>query len=243
MVEFSSSSFTTVSIIVPTYKEVENLPILIRCIEQLKDQYSNLIIELLILDDNSNDGTEQLPELNQAWIRLIVRKENRGLSQAVIDGLKLARHDIIVVMDADLSHPPEKIPEMIQHLNQGADFVIGSRYITGASIDGNWGIFRWLNSKLATLLARPLTRVKDPMSGFFALSRASFQRHQNQFNPTGYKIGLELLVKCRFSEIHEIPIHFAIRQHGVSKLSIKEQFRYIQHLYQLLIYRYGNTNY
>ncbi len=240
MVAFSNSIFTSVSIIVPTYKEVENLPILIRRIEQLKDQYPNFIIELLVMDDNSNDGTEQLSELNQSWIHLTIRKENRGLSQAVIDGLKRARHDIVVVMDADLSHPPEKIPEMIQHLNQGADFVIGSRYITGASIDGHWGIFRWLNSKLATLLARPLTRVKDPMSGFFALNRVSFERYQNRFNPTGYKIGLELLVKCHYQEVHEIPIHFATRQHGVSKLSIKEQLRYIQHLYQLFIYRYSS---
>ncbi|BAP54378.1 dolichyl-phosphate beta-D-mannosyltransferase [Thioploca ingrica] len=110
----------------------------------MKNKYPNFRIELLILDDNSNDGTEQLPELNQPWIYLTIRKENRGLSQAIINGLKLARHDIVVVMDADLSHPPEKIPEMIQHLNQGADFVIGSRYVTGASIDGKWGIFRCL---------------------------------------------------------------------------------------------------
>lgn len=230
---------TSVSLIVPTYKEVENLPKLVERLKQLKNNCSDCTIELLIMDDDSGDGTEQLVELEQPWIRLIIRKENRGLSQAVVDGLKQAKHEFIVVMDADLSHPPEKIPEMIQELKEGADFVIGSRYVPGASTDVEWGMFRWLNSKVATLLAWPLTRVKDPMSGFFALHRTTFERGQYALNPIGYKIGLELLVKCDCQNAREIPIHFADRQYGESKLSFQEQLRYTQHLRRLFIYRHS----
>ncbi|RKZ39264.1 MAG: glycosyltransferase family 2 protein, partial [Gammaproteobacteria bacterium] len=90
------SNLTPTSIIVPTYKEVENLPKLVERIDQVRSQYPDLAIELLIMDDDSGDGTEQLVELKQPWIRLIVRKENRGLSQAVIDGLKQAKHEFLV---------------------------------------------------------------------------------------------------------------------------------------------------
>ncbi len=235
----SNPTPTSISIIVPTYKEVENIPKLVERLEQLKTQYPDWVIELLVIDDDSSDGTELLVELKQPWIRLIVRTENRGLSQAVVEGLKQAKHEFLVVMDADLSHPPEKIPEMVQHLKKGADFVLGSRYVQGASTDVDWGMFRWLNSKVATLLAWPLTRVKDSMSGFFALHRTTFEQGKYALNPIGYKIGLELLVKCDCQNVHEIPIHFADRQYGESKLSFKEQLRYIQHLRRLFIYRYS----
>ena len=141
-----------------------------------------------------------------------------------------------VVMDADLSHPPEAIPGMIARLDDGADFVIGSRYVSGGTTDSNWGLLRWLNSKVATWLARPLTRAKDPMAGFFALRRTTFER-ATALNPIGYKIGLELLVKCRCVRVDEVPIHFADRQHGESKLSFREQLRYLQHLGRLYSHR------
>jgi dolichol-phosphate mannosyltransferase len=228
----------SVSLIVPTYQEVENLPILIERINRVKHQ-CQLEMELLIMDDDSDDGTEQyIAQLNQSWIRLIIRKENRGLSQAVIEGLNLAKHNVLIVMDADLSHPPEKIPEMLQTLRAGADFVVGSRYIEGGSTEMGWGLFRWLNSKIATLLAYPFTRIKDPMSGFIALPRTVFERGKSNLNPIGYKIGLELIVKCDCQNIHEIPLHFADRKHGQSKLSLKMQLQYLQHLRRLFIYRY-----
>src|SRR5262249_7023890 len=165
----------------------------------------------------------------------IVRTHDRGLSPAVLDGLRAARYDVFVVMDADLSHPPEKIPEMVRALQNGADFVIGSRYVAGGTTDAEWGLFRWLNSKVATLLAWPLTSARDPMAGFFALTRPTFERGQTVLNPIGYKIGLELLVKCHCGAVREVPIHFADRKFGSSKLSFKEQLRYIQHLRRLYI--------
>ena len=227
----------SLSIVVPTYKEAESLPLLIDRLDALRKSQS-LDLELLIMDDNSQDGTRELIDSKALpWVRLVVRTSNRGLSPSVIDGLRLATKDILVVMDADLSHPPERIPDLVTSLEQGNEFIVGSRYVPGASTDEAWGVFRWLNSKVATILARPFTRLADPMSGFFALRRGLLDK-ADPLNPIGYKIGLELLVKCRVTRAAEVPIHFAQRQKGESKLSFKEQIRYIQHLWRLFNYRY-----
>ena len=231
------NSSPSVSVIVPTYKEVENLPLLSERLEKVRRKH-NLSQELLIMDDDSQDGTEELvSSINKDWITLVVRKKKRGLSQAVLEGLQSARGEVLVVMDADLSHPPEKIPEMLVALEKGADFVMGSRYVTGGLTGASWGLFRWLNSRVATILARPLTSVKDPMSGFFALPRTTLESACD-LNPIGYKIGLELMVKCNLFCIEEIPIHFENRQFGESKLTLTEQKRYLQHLWRLFIYKY-----
>jgi len=236
------SSSPSVSVIVPTYKEVENLPLLCERLEKVRQKH-NLSLELLIMDDDSQDGTEELvSSINKDWITLVVRKKQRGLSQAVLEGLQSARGEVLVVMDADLSHPPEKIPEMLVALEKGADFVMGSRYVTGGLTGASWGLFRWLNSRVATILARPLTSVKDPMSGFFALPRTTFESACD-LNPIGYKIGLELMVKCNLFCIEEIPIHFENRQFGESKLTLTQQKKYIQHLFRLFIYKYWRPLY
>jgi dolichol-phosphate mannosyltransferase len=171
---------------------------------------------------------------------VIVRKGERGLSPAVIDGFRAARHPVLVCMDCDLSHPPESIPPMILALDAGQQMVIGSRYVPGGSNDHDWGLFRYINSVVATLLARPLTAVKDPMSGFFALRRADFGRARD-LQPVGYKIGLELIVKCDFENVGEVPIRFRNRVHGESKLTIREQLKYIRHLRRLYIHRFGTA--
>jgi dolichol-phosphate mannosyltransferase len=89
-------------------------------------------------------------------------------------------------MDADLSHPPEALDRILAKLEEGADFVVGSRYVRGGTTSDDWGALRWLNSRVATLVARPLTTVRDPMAGFFALRRLTFEQGQ-EFNPIGYK--------------------------------------------------------
>lgn len=227
----------SVSVIVPTYREARNLPELIQRIDRVRVE-NGFALELIIVDDNSADGSEEfIASLQYPWIRLIVRRAERGLSSAVIRGLESADNDVLVVMDADLSHPPEAIPALVERLRAGADFAIGSRYVRGGSTDVSWGLFRWLNSKAATIMARSFTRARDPMSGFFALRRAMF-RQADQLNPIGYKIGLELLVKCRCQRIEEVPIHFSNRTRGESKLNLREQFRYLQHLARLVDYRY-----
>ncbi len=232
----------SISVIVPTYKECENLPELIRRIQKIKER-NNLNLELIIVDDNSRDGSEEyIQSLALPWCRIIVRRDERGLSSAVLKGFEEAKGDILIVMDADLSHPPEKIPEFIEQIQQGADMVVGSRYVPGGKTDEEWGIFRWLNSQIATLLARPLTSIKDPMSGFFALPREIYKQSA-PLNPTGYKIALELLVKCPIKKTTEIPIFFSQRARGKSKLSIKEQIKYLVHLRRLYFFKYENLTY
>ena len=232
------ASLPSVSVVVPTYKEAENIPLLVERIARLRDT-RKLDLELLIMDDDSSDGIEAVVHgLEKPWVRLVIRKEARGLSPAVVDGMRLATNDVLVCMDADLSHPPEAIPELLEALSQDYDFVIGSRYVEGGTTDEKWSLFRRLNSRVATVLARPFTKARDPMSGFFALRRETFEAAQD-LNPIGYKIGLELIVKGHCEFIKEVPIHFSDRKLGESKLTFAEQLRYIQHLRRLFIYRYG----
>ena len=228
----------SVSVVVPTYREAENIPLLVERLRTLRDE-QHLDLEMLIMDNDSDDGIEEVVcGLEQPWVRLVVRKKDRGLSAAVVDGLKLAKNSVLVCMDADLSHPPEAIPDLLEALSQDYDFAIGSRYVEGGSTDSKWGLFRMLNSRAATWLARPFTQAKDPMSGFFALRRETFEATE-ELNPIGYKIGLELIVKGGCEFIKEVPIHFADRKLGESKLTLAEQLRYLQHLYRLFLYRYG----
>jgi len=230
-----SMSQRSLTIVLPTYEEVESLPSLICAIEEVrKSELPNLSI--IIVDDNSNDGTESLiEELGHSWIRLLVRRDERGLSSAVIRGLQEATTEYCIVMDADGSHPPDAIPATIQALEDGADFVIGSRYISGGSTEDGWGFLRWINSKVATIMARPFTSVLDPMSGFLAFRRSIFD-DATHLNPVGYKIGLELIVKCGCINVVEVPIHFRTRQRGQSKLTLRVQWEYLRHVILLLRY-------
>lgn len=228
-----------VSVIVPTYREAENLPILIPRVLAAFET-SGQRGEIIVVDDNSNDGTEAVCEkFGETFpVRLLIRRNDRGLSSAVVHGMRHARGDTLLVMDADLSHPPERIPEMLRALSsENCDFVIGSRYVRGAGMDDKWGLFRWLNSKVATWLAWPLTSANDPMAGFFCLRRQTANA-ADSLDPIGYKIGLELIVKARCRQICEVPIHFSDRLHGESKLSLKEQLNYLRHLKRLYEFKY-----
>lgn len=228
------------SIVVPTYREAENLPTLVQRIDAATSS-AQISCEILIVDDNSCDGTEEVcRELAQRRpVKLIVREKERGLSSAVIAGMRIARGDVLLVLDADLSHPPEKIPDLYDAIASGAaDFAIGSRYVRGGRTAGDWGLFRWLNSRVATWLAWPLTSARDPMAGFFALPRSAFAAHEHQLDPIGYKIGLELMVKCGCRRVAETPIFFADRLHGESKLNLREQLNYLRHLKRLYEFRF-----
>jgi dolichol-phosphate mannosyltransferase len=228
-------SMPSVSIIVPTFREAENLPILVPQVAQAM-RSRGWTWELIVVDDNSKDATPQvLEELSATFpqFRYKIRTTERGLSSAVLAGMAMSRHEYIVVMDADLSHPPESVPSLVDGLIKGdGEFVIGSRYVNGGRTE-DWGFLRWVNSAGATMLAKPLSgSAKDPMAGFFALSRATLSRAE-ALNPIGYKIGLELIVKCKVKKVAEVPIVFRNRIHGESKLTMKEQFRYLEHLSRL----------
>ena len=144
-------------------------------------------------------------------------------------------------MDADLSHPPEKIPLMLAILDQpNIDIVIGSRYVKGGSVDHKWPFIRKLTSRVAALLAKIvlINNVKDPLSGFLAVRKNTFVAG-DPLTPIGWKIGLELMVKCRCKNIREIPIHFSQRRHGKSKLNFRISMDYLRHVMKLLRYRMG----
>lgn len=239
MMRFMSEATPAVSIVVPTYREADNLPTLIeRVFAAMNDV--NLQAEMIIVDDNSQDDTEKIvAELGERLpVRLVIRRNERGLSSAVLRGFDEARYDTLVVMDADLQHPPESIPALVDALHASdCDFVFGSRYVQGGRIVGDWTWFRRLNSWTATLFARPLAKLTDPMSGFFALHRRTWERSA-RLDPIGYKIGLELFIKGGCSNPKEVAITFGTRQAGESKLSLKEQVKYLQHLGRLYRFRY-----
>lgn len=223
-----------VSIIVPTLNEAENLPLLVPRIDQA---VGKIAYEIIVVDDNSRDRTTEVcADLAKTYpVKLIVRPEPKyGLSGAVLEGFKTARGEYLIVMDADLQHPPEKVPELLELVLSGqADFAVGSRYVPGGSTEEHWGLFRRINSSVATWLARPFAGdVHDPMSGFFCLRRSAYQSAQ-RLTPLGYKIGLELMCKCQVKRPREIPIHFGMRAKGTSKLSLSQQFKYLEHLSRL----------
>ncbi len=218
--------------IVPTYNEKDNLDELVQRINSSCSK-AGIECEIVIVDDNSPDGTGAKAEelAKSARMKVLHREGKLGLSSAVLEGFKVASGSVLVVMDADLSHPPEKIPEMVSKIESGeAELVVGSRYIKGGSVE-NWPLRRKAVSKGATFLARWLTKVKDPMSGFFALSRSVIDGVA--LNPVGYKIGLEILVKGKYEKAAEVPIHFADRKAGKSKLGGTEMLRYIDHVSML----------
>ncbi len=230
-----------VTIVVPTYREAENIPVLAeRLFAVLAAE--GISGEMIIVDDDSRDGTvEVVNALAQAHpIRLITRVGERGLSSAVVRGFNEANHDLLLCMDADLSHPPEAVPDMLRRIaDDGADFCIGSRYVEGGTTKEDWGLLRHVNSWGATLLAKPLTTARDPMAGFFCLRRSTFDRAARAgLNPIGYKIALEIAVKARCRRIAEVPIEFSDRLHGTSKLSMKQQLLYLKHLLHLYRFRW-----
>ena len=159
-----------ISLVIPTLNEVDNVAPLLARLAQSEPSLD----EIIFVDDGSTDGTrERIRSLaGAASVRLLERDEaSFGLAGAVIEGARLAIGDWLVVMDADLSHPPEKIGELLRPLFEGrADMVIGSRYIKGGSTPG-WPLWRKIISRLAAALAYPLTGVHDSMCGFFALPR------------------------------------------------------------------------
>lgn len=236
---------TPFSIIIPTYQEADNLPQLVNKIAAV--DFSGREFEVLLIDDNSQDGIiDVAAELSKQypWLKLIVRQGKRDLAQSILLGFQEARFPILVTMDADLSHPPAAIPRMLDVLEQHqAEMVIGSRYITGGSSDEKWPWYRYLISLFAAMLARPVLPVliKDPLSGFLVFRR-SILKPTDSLSPLGWKIGLEMIVKCHCQHIIEYPIHFSQRQLGTSKLTLSISLDYCRHIVKLLRFVYVNRS-
>ncbi|MFH1376894.1 MAG: glycosyltransferase family 2 protein [Candidatus Woesearchaeota archaeon] len=225
------------SLVIPTYNEKDNIQKLVKKIQE-EFKKNEIDGEIIVVDDNSPDGTgDILEELKKKYenIKVVHRKGKLGLSSAVLDGWKIADGEILGVMDADLSHPPEKIKELFWSIEKGeANFTIGSRYIKDGTIKG-WNLKRKLMSKTATLLARIYTKVKDPMTGFFMIEKDCIKN--KEIDPKGFKILLELIIKADYKKIKEIPITFTNRVEGKSKAGTKEILYYIRNLVGYLPYK------
>jgi dolichol-phosphate mannosyltransferase len=226
----------TVALVVPTYNERDRLPELVRAIF---DAYAagGVDGELIIVDDNSPDGTGQVADDLAARfpIKVIHRPGKLGLGTAVIDGFAAADTEFVGVIDADLSHPPTLVPRMVDVIRETrADIVIGSRYVPGGGTK-DWELSRVWMSKFACVLARGLTPVKDATSGFF-LMRRDLARGVT-ISAGGFKICLELLIRSAPALVIEVPYVFKGRTVGESKMNLKEAAGYLRQLRDLRAYR------
>lgn len=225
-----------ISVILPTYNEADNIRVIVPQIFDVLKNYG-LEGEIIIVDDNSPDGTAEVAaELQRGYpVRVYIRIDERGLATAVMKGFEVANGDICVVMDADLSHPVEKIPDMLKPILEGkCDANVGSRYMHGGGCE-SWPPMRRFISKFSGLLAKGLSRLSDPTSGFMAIRKSAI--NGVTLDPVGWKIVLEAIIKTG-ARFQEVPIVFADRQKGMSKLDTKVQAQYIVHLWKLYLFRY-----
>ena len=245
--EMFKTSKGKLSIVLPTYNESHNIVKMLDSIAQTLSPYSAAEAEIIVVDDNSPDGTAEIASMHAKNISnnkkldvKVIRREGKfGLSSAIVVGLQSATGDMLVVMDGDFSHPPQVIPSIIDALqDSNCDIVVASRYVKGGSVIG-WPFKRRLMSKGATKIAQYGLgiEVKDPVSGFFAFRRDII--HGIKFDAIGYKMLLEILVKTRGARVKEVPYTFINRRIGTSKLDTCVMFDYIRAVMRL--YRYGKS--
>ena len=257
----SNAKLPSLSIIIPTYNESENI---LKLIEEIKGNLpSNIITEIIVVDDNSPDGTGKIVENyvnnhinidvplqqqfhskddNQTCLVKVIHRQNKtGLIPAILEGVESSKGENILIMDADFSHPPETIPHLVEELRQDPNcIVIASRYISSGSIVG-WPYKRRVISRGAAKIARhglKVRNVTDPMSGFFAFPRHVIENIK--FDTKGFKILLEILVKSRDIRVKEVPYTFHDRKSGQSKMNFNVILDYAGSVWQL--YRYGQKS-
>ncbi len=229
----------SLSIVVPTFNEAENIRVLV---ERLSRVLRGINYEIIVVDDNSPDGTWRVAqELAKKGypIRVIRRIGERGLGSAIVRGLYEAQGEFVVVMDADLQHPPEVVPQLYREaLRSGADIVVASRYARGGGVKG-WSRIRLLISRTASILAYVLLaesrRTSDPMSGFFLVRRKLVEKVR--LEGRSWKVLLELLAKAPSVRVSEVPYVFERRYRGESKLGLRAMIDYVFDLLRLGNYR------
>ncbi len=227
------------SLILPTYNEAENIEELLPKVQQA---LTGIEHEIIVVDDDSPDQTWRIARAmasKMQSVHVLRRIGRSGLSSAVVEGFLAAKGDVLAVMDADGQHDLSLLPKMYQATKE-ADIAIGSRYIEGGSV-GEWDEQRYALSRLATRKATRLCRikVKDPISGFFAIRHDEFDQVLPRLNPKGFKILLDILVHVEEdTTAKELPFRFGQRLHGDSKMSPQVQLQYIEYLYDVTIGRY-----
>lgn len=230
------------ALVIPTLCEAGNIGHLLDHVQSVLDPV-NIPYEILVVDDDSSDGTGDVVSaiaLRDPRVRILVRKGERGLSGAVLHGWQNTDATILGVMDADLQHPPELLPQLLSAILDGYDIAIGSRYTRGGDL-GKWNPVRKLLSAAAvwaTLpLQKPRIRAKDPMSGFFMLRRNCLP--QIRLQRTGFKLLLEILVRGPVRSVAEVPFAFGSRYRGASKANFKVAWDYALLLARLYAGRFG----
>jgi len=238
--EVATPKCVQLSVIAPTYNERENLEALVA---EVGRALEGIEYEILVCDDDSPDRTwayaEEISRVNPR-VRVLRRIQLRGLARAVVDGFTAAKGDAVACIDADLQHDPAILPQMLESLRQGAQLVIGSRYVNGGGI-ANWNWRRRFTSWVAGKMASCTLGVSlhDPMSGYFMLRRNDFLRIAGQLNVDGFKILLEIAARLQPSRVAEVPYTFRTRRAGQSKLSPAVVVAYVMQLGRL--YQAGHT--
>lgn len=226
------------SLVIPTYKESGNVESIVKQLTRLLDGYIPGDYELILVDDDSPDGTWEIAQdltATFSQLRVMRRQQERGLSSAVIRGWQAARGEILGVIDADLQHPPEVLLKLLSEVQQGADMAVASRHVEGGGVS-EWSVVRRFLSRGAQVLGliilpNVVGRVTDPMSGYFMVRRSAIA--ESTMNPKGYKILLEVIGRGNIVQIAEVGYVFQERLEGESKVTWKQYIDYIHHLAKL----------
>ena len=232
----NAGNFKKFALVVPTLNETENI---VTVLDRAREALSQLPLawEILVVDDDSTDGTAETVRRyseSHSGVRKLERQARKGLAGAITYGWKHTDADVLGVMDADLQHPPELLPELVRRVCQGSDIAIASRYLQADSME-EWSLPRRTISRLSVLASRPVQRselrVRDPMSGFFVLRRECIEGLS--FQLTGFKLLLEILAKGRIRSVTEIPFKFGTRSGGKSKANCMTAVHYLSLLCRL----------
>lgn len=233
------------TVVVPTYNEAENLPVLAERVMALPLPE----LRMVIVDDNSPDGTgrvaDRLAAEHGGRIAVLHRTAKDGLGRAYVAGMTRALEDgadFVAQMDADLSHPPLYLPQLLGTLlSTGAGVVIGSRYVPGGSLSEEWGLRRrllsgWANAYVKTILSMP---IRDVTAGFKLWRREALEALDlASIHSTGYSFQVEMHFRAyrRGQKMLEIPIHFEDRVEGDSKMDLSVQIESALRPFQLRRY-------
>ncbi len=220
-------------VILPTYNEKENIGLMIRA---LQHQFAKIRhdMNILVVDDNSPDGTADIvrAESNKASNIFLITGRKQGLGPAYIRGMKHAinelRADAVMEMDADFSHRPEDVPRLVAALDEGADFVIGSRYAPGGKIPDEWGFLRRMNSAWGNVFARYVAgmyRVRDCTAGYRVIRASVIDKiDPDTLRVKGYAFQISLLHEAilNHAKVREIPVEFMDRKRGETKIGLSD---------------------
>ena len=224
------------ALVVPTLNEAGNIETLLGMVQHALEPLG-VNYEIIVVDDGSSDGTAELVQQYaeaDRRIRILSRRGERGLAGAVIHGWNHSDAELLGVIDADLQHPPDLLPELLAAIAEGCDIAIASRYASKDGVRG-WNPLRVAISRASTWATLPLqrkgVRVKDPMSGFFIVRRKAIDGFS--FEAKGFKLLLEILVRAHISSAREIPYRFGRRHAGKSKAGAAVAFHYLQLLGKL----------